>query len=73
MKVKVQKSTTHGIGVFATKDIKKGDVVEVCPMMLFPEKEKKILDEVTKKILFSNSRISFIIFKYFKNFKILSD
>mgnify|MGYP003403959984 FL=1 len=54
MKVKVQKSTTHGIGVFATKDIKKGDVVEVCPMMLFPEKEKKLLDKTTLKDYYFN-------------------
>ena len=54
MKVKVQKSSTHGIGVFATKDIKKGDIVEVCPMMLFPEKEKKLLDRTTLKDYYFN-------------------
>lgn len=30
-------SDTHGTGVFAGRDIEEGEVIEVCPVLLFPK------------------------------------
>ena len=35
-RTEVKKSSIHGYGVFATEDIKKGDIVEECHFMSFP-------------------------------------
>lgn len=32
-------SETHGKGVFAARDIEAGEVIEVCPLILFPKSE----------------------------------
>ena len=32
----VAPSDTHGQGVFAARDIEAGEVIEVCPIILFP-------------------------------------
>ena len=33
-KITFAKSTLHGIGIFATTNIAKGNVIEVCPIIL---------------------------------------
>lgn len=45
----VQTSPNRGRGVFATKNIKKGTVIETSPVLVLTEKERKILE---KTILF---------------------
>ena len=35
----VAPSDTHGQGVFAARDIEAGEVIEVCPILLFPKAE----------------------------------
>lgn len=35
-KVQVKKSEIHGWGVFATQDIKEGDIIEECPILFTP-------------------------------------
>ena len=45
MKIKVKKSELHGIGVFATKNIMEGEIIEECPILLIPIKEEKLLDQ----------------------------
>ena len=37
------RSKIHGFGVFATKNFRKGEVVEVCPVMSVTDKTKAIL------------------------------
>lgn len=32
-------SDTHGKGVFAARDIEEGEVIEVCPLILFPKSQ----------------------------------
>jgi SET domain-containing protein len=39
MKTKVQNSRLHGRGVFATKKIRKGETIEVCPAIVVPKKK----------------------------------
>ena len=35
----VAHSDTHGQGVFAARDIEEGEVIEVCPLILFPKSQ----------------------------------
>ena len=35
-KITVKSSDIHGLGVFATKKIKKGEIIEECPLMVLP-------------------------------------
>lgn len=35
----VAPSDTHGQGVFAARDIEEGEVIEVCPILLFPKSQ----------------------------------
>lgn len=44
-KTEVRKSRIHGWGVFATKDIEKGKVIEQCPFLItFGKNHKKMQD-----------------------------
>ena len=43
-KVRFSKSEMGGLGVFATTDIKAGQVIERCPVILVPANEDKLLD-----------------------------
>ena len=45
----VQSSPNRGRGVFATKNIKKGTVIEISPVLVLTEKERKTIE---KTILF---------------------
>ncbi len=38
-------SDKHGRGVFAARDIEDGEIIEVCPVIVFPERDKKLLDQ----------------------------
>ena len=49
MKTKVRKSRLHGRGVFATKKIRKGETVEVCPIILMPKNQEKSLHRTELK------------------------
>lgn len=44
MKIKNKKSNIHGMGVFATDDILKDEVIEVCQIIFLNEKDTKIID-----------------------------
>lgn len=41
-KIEVKKSPIHGWGVFATKDIAKDEVIEICPILFLPTKRGQI-------------------------------
>lgn len=47
MKVQVKKSEIHGKGIFATKDIKKDEVIEVCPIIILNQEDTKIIDNTS--------------------------
>lgn len=42
LKIEVKKSPIHGWGVFATKDIAKDEVIEICPILFLPTKRGQI-------------------------------
>ncbi len=42
-KIIVRKTGKKGRGVFATADIKKGEVIEVCPVIAVPKSQEKTL------------------------------
>jgi hypothetical protein len=44
----VTNSDLHGLGVFAGRDIEEGEVIEICPIILFPKSE---LADVRKTFL----------------------
>lgn len=35
----VAPSETHGMGVFAGRNIEEGEIIEICPVLLFPKSE----------------------------------
>jgi SET domain-containing protein len=43
-KLLVKKSPVHGYGVFAQKDIKRGELVEQCCCLVFDSKEECLID-----------------------------
>jgi uncharacterized protein len=45
IKVKFNKSTLHGDGIFATTTIYEGEVIEVCPIIILNEKDTKEIDK----------------------------
>lgn len=45
MKIRVKKSKIHGIGVFAAKNIRKGEIIEKSPVILFNYKERKLINK----------------------------
>ena len=51
-KVTLSKSTVHGLGVFATKDIKEGDLIERCPMIKLEWRSKYHNDHVLLDYLY---------------------
>jgi SET domain-containing protein len=44
MKVYIKNSKIHGIGVFASKNINKDEVVEICPVIILNPKDTSIVD-----------------------------
>ena len=44
----VASSELHGAGVFAARDIEPGDIIEICPVLLFPKSE---LEHVRRTVL----------------------
>ncbi|MGI9160645.1 MAG: SET domain-containing protein, partial [Saprospiraceae bacterium] len=44
----VAPSALHGTGVFAARDIEPGDIIEICPVILFPKSE---LEHVRRTVL----------------------
>lgn len=44
-KVEVRYTKNKHRGVFATANIKKGEVIEVCPAWILPYKDKKLVDK----------------------------
>ncbi len=44
MKITVKKSKLHQRGVFALKDITKGEILEICPVIILDKKDTKIID-----------------------------
>ena len=52
--LKVRKTKNKGRGVFATKRFKKGEIIEVCPVIIFTPKEYKFLEKtVLDKYMFA--------------------
>lgn len=45
MKIEVRESPIHGRGVFATKKIKKGEIIEVCPVVVVDKKQVPFLEK----------------------------
>lgn len=43
-KVRVAESVIHGLGVFATTDLAVGDIVEVCPVLIFTATDLELID-----------------------------
>ena len=43
MKIQCEKSSLGGFGVFATEDIKKGEPIESCPVVVVPFEEWKFV------------------------------
>lgn len=41
----IKNSKKRGRGVFATSNLKKGQVIEVCPIVLLPREETKFIDK----------------------------
>jgi len=44
-KIKVKKSKLHGRGVFATKDIQKGEIIEICHALVLSKSDTKKIDD----------------------------
>lgn len=38
-------SERHGKGVFAARPIGEGEIIEICPVLLFPKKELPLIDQ----------------------------
>ena len=45
MKIQTDKSKIHGIGVFATEDIQKDEVIEICPVIYLEKTDTKKIDK----------------------------
>ena len=45
MKIEVRKSKLHDRGIFATQDINEGEIIEKCPVLLFPIKDEEHLNK----------------------------
>jgi hypothetical protein len=43
--IEVKKTSKKGLGVFALKDFKDGEVVETCPALIFNTKDRKRLEK----------------------------
>jgi SET domain-containing protein len=41
----IKSSKRHGRGVFTTTDIKKNNIVEICPMLILKKKDMKHIDQ----------------------------
>lgn len=44
-KIVIKETKKKGRGVFATARIKKGEVIEVCPVVVLPYKDRKLIDK----------------------------
>ncbi len=44
-KIIVKKVSKNHLGVFATTDIKKGEIIETCPVIIVPFKDQKLIDK----------------------------
>ena len=45
MKVEFKKSELHGNGVFAITDIQKGEIIEICPIIILNENDTREIDK----------------------------
>lgn len=43
MKIGIKNTPKKGLGVFATKDIKKGEVIEICPLILISQDDFELI------------------------------
>jgi uncharacterized protein len=46
-KIYFSKSKVHGFGVFAKSNIKKGEIIEICPVVVLSPAESKLLDRTS--------------------------
>jgi SET domain-containing protein len=44
-KIIVKKTSKNHLGVFAKANIKKGEIIESCPVIIVPLKDKKLIDK----------------------------
>lgn len=42
-KIYVKDSPTHGLGIFCSKEIQYGEIIDTCPFLLFPHKKHEKL------------------------------
>lgn len=49
MKIEVRNSKIHGRGVFATKKIRKGELIEVCPVLVVPKEQVPLMNKTVVK------------------------
>jgi uncharacterized protein len=54
-KMVVRQSEVHGRGVFATEDIKSGDVIEICPMVIMAHRMNYHKDPNIWAYMFTNT------------------
>lgn len=47
MNIEVIKSKIHQLGVFALIDFKLGDIIETCPIIVLPKKDRELIDKTT--------------------------
>ena len=45
MKIQIAKSKLHGRGVFATKTIFPGEIIETCELIIFDKKDIEMIDQ----------------------------
>ena len=67
MKIQCEKSSLGGFGVFATEDIKKGELIESCPVVVVPFEEwkfvqhSKLVDYIFEWAPTEEKRIAYIL------------
>ncbi len=51
MKICLGEEPDIGRGVFAQRDIKKGEIIEVCPVIVVPRDQLTFLDQLRRRFL----------------------
>jgi len=43
--LEIRRIKSKGMGVFAAKDFNEGEIIEICPIIVLPEEETKLIDK----------------------------
>lgn len=54
-KIELGESVLHGLGVFATEDIKEGEIVEKCPLVVLQHRMNYQIDPVVWSHMYTNT------------------